>query len=62
MDGSDNGQDDEPHPKKQENFLIDDVHAKNTKSIKVLDRSRASKFVEFTFGHPWKNPRKNKNY
>ena len=62
MDGSDNGQDDEPQPEKQENFLIDDVHAKDTKSIKVLDRSRASKFVEFTFRHSWKNPRKKDIY
>ena len=33
-------------------LLIDNVHAQDTESIKLLDSARASKLVECTFGHP----------
>ena len=51
MESSDQGQNDEPKPEEDVDFLIDNVHAQDTEGIKSLDGSRTSVLVEDAFGH-----------
>ena len=47
-------QNEEPEPQKHVNLFVDNVHGQDTQCIKSLNCTRASVFVENTFGHSWK--------
>ena len=52
VESSGQSQDDVPEPENYKYFLVDDVHAKNTDGVKVLDGSSWTKLLEHALGHP----------
>ena len=52
VEGRDEGEDDEPEPESDVDFLVDDVQTEHTQGVHLLDGSRGSVFVESTLGDP----------
>ena len=50
MKSTDGGNNDEPEPQKYINFLVNNVKRQDTETIKFLDGTRGTKFVECAFG------------
>ena len=51
LDTSDDGQDDEPEPEKDVDFLVDDVEGEDAEAVELLHRSGRTKLVECALGH-----------
>lgn len=51
MNGSPDGQSDEPEPKEDEDLLVDDIHGQDAQTVFVLHCARRTVFVERAFGY-----------